>query len=196
MLSSSPLFSTESSMSCEISNLKYFDHTTLNKCCSISLEITTIWKLVELSHHYRNVFPMGVSCGKFNKFSNGRNFKWNTQIFLLFGQVLVRRFRLPVHGTFVNDVSHFGAQRGHKWVNFVKSHPSPNQMFFKCLLNAQKRLQTLKHSIKVFKEHFFYVCKSVKNVLLWLWCYCNINELQWLLWDYCTNECKFNASCR
>ena len=79
---------------------------------------------------------------------------------------------------------------------FVKSHPSQNQTLFTCLLNVHKCLQTLKHNIKVFNEHFFDVYKSLKNVLFWLGCYYNINELRWLLRNYCTNVRKSGETSR
>ena len=41
------------------------------------VKITTIWKLVDLSHSNCNVIPTGVSSDKFNKFSCGCYSKYN-----------------------------------------------------------------------------------------------------------------------
>ena len=40
--------------------------------------------------------------------------------------------------------------------------PARTQMFFTCLFNVYKHLQTLKHSIKVFNECFVDVCQHLR----------------------------------
>ena len=75
-------------------------------------------------------------------------------------------------------------------------NPTRTQTFVTCLFHVHKCSQTLKQSIKVFNQHLFDVCKSLKNVLFWLRCYYNINELQRLLRNYCTNVRKSSETPR
>ena len=84
------------------------------------------------------------------------------------------------------------------WASVIFCDISTKKMSTKTHLGSINlvQMQTLKHNTKVFTEHFLDVCKSLKNVLFWLGCYYNLNELQWLLRNYCTNVRKSGETSR